>query len=151
MSFAATATWLTLAHLRDLSPVDGAPFTIPWWALALGFAAAEIFIINFERGSQTHSFSMVEIPMVAGLYFTNPVHLVVARLVAGVLVLAGYRRQTPLKLAFNLSLFFLETTVGIAVFHAIGGPSVSVRPSSWPAPFAACMVLNLVGVIGVTL
>ncbi len=148
--FAATATWITFGRLVHLSSVH-APFHLEWWELVPVFVAAEIFVINVERGRQTHSFSMVEIPMVAGLYLTSPLQLIVARLVGGALALAVHRRQAPLKLAFNLSSFALESAVGIAVFHAIGGPSVSVEPRSWLAPFAACMVLNLVGVIGVTL
>src|SRR3954451_7462194 len=105
---------MTLGSLRQLRPVRAAPFELPFWALALAFVAAEIFVINFERGRHTHSFSMVEIPMVAGLYLAAPVQLVLSRMIGGVIALVLHRRQAPLKLAFNLSLFYLETTVGIA-------------------------------------
>ncbi len=148
--FVAAASWITLSGLRGLRSAD-APFHLPWWALVPAFVAAEILVIDVERGRDTHSFSMVEIPMVAGLYLTSPLQLVLARLVGATLALALHRRQAPLKLVFNLSLFYLESAVGIAVFHAIGGPGVSVEPRSWAAPFAACMLLNLVGVMGVTL
>ncbi|HEY1740620.1 MAG TPA: EAL domain-containing protein [Acidimicrobiia bacterium] len=147
---AATAVWVGVVGVAHLQPVH-APFRLPWWALVPAFSIAEIFVINLDRGRDTHSFSMVEIPMVAGLYLVTPLGLVAARILGAVLVLVAYRRQPPLKLAFNLSLFALETTVGITLFHAIGGANASVRPGSWPAPLAACMVVNLVGVMGVTL
>jgi diguanylate cyclase (GGDEF)-like protein len=149
-TFAGAATWIALAGLRHLHAV-AAPFALPWWALALGFCAAEFFVIDFERGRDTHSFSMVEIPMVAGFYFASPLTVLLSRLLGASIALVVHRRPAPLKLAFNLSLFALESAVGLAVFRAIGGPDVSVRPGSWPAPFVACMILNLVGVIGVTL
>lgn len=149
VAFGGVAAWLLASHLRHL-PTVAAPLHAPWWTLILGFAAAEVFVIHLERGSQTHTFSLVEIPLVVGLFLASPVQVVVARLIGGGLALAVHRRQAPLKLAFNLSLFALETSVAVMAFRALAGPDASIHPASWLPAFAACMLENLVGIAGVT-
>src|SRR5687768_2781397 len=106
--FAAVAAAVTLGPLRDLAAFES-PARVPWWILALGFGLVEIFVIHLERGRQTHTFSVVEIPMVVGMFLAAPVAVVTARLVGAGAALAVHRRQAPAKLAFNLSMFGLET------------------------------------------
>src|SRR5205814_1509294 len=48
----------------------------PWWALALGFGAAEVFVIHLEFRRDTHSISLSEIPIVMGLFFGSPAALI---------------------------------------------------------------------------
>ena len=65
VAYAAAGGWITLSRLTGLAAAH-APFHVPWWALVPAFVGTEIFVINVERGRETHAFSMVEIPMVAG-------------------------------------------------------------------------------------
>lgn len=149
VAFTLVSGAMTWGWLRHMSAVH-APFAVPWWALVCGFAAAEVFVIHLERGRQTHTFSLVEIPLVVGLYLASPLQLLSSRLVGAGVALAVHRRQAPLKLAFNLSLFATETAVAVVTFRAIAGAHVTIGPASWPATFVACIVANLVGAIAVS-
>src|SRR5205085_3311701 len=128
-----------------------APFSVPWWALVGGFAAAEVFVIHVDRGGQTHTFSLVEVPLVVGLFLSAPLAVVGARLLGGGLALGLHRRQPPSKLAFNLSLFALETCVAVTAFRALAGGQASIGPRSWLPALIACTLENSVGVLGVTM
>jgi len=149
-AFGACATWLVLSHVQHLTPIH-APFSVPWWALVIGFAAAEIFVIHVDRGGQTHTFSLVEVPLVVGLFMAHPLHVVGARLLGGGLALGLHRRQAPAKLAFNLSLFALETCVAVTTFSALAGTHASMGPRAWLPALMACALENVVGVFGVSL
>jgi diguanylate cyclase (GGDEF)-like protein len=148
--FAGVATWLLVADLGR-RPGLPAPIHVPWWALSLAFAATEVFVIHLERGRETHTFSLGEIPLVVGLYLAGPLSLVASRLLGSGLALVVHRRQRPAKLLFNLSLFSLETCVAVEVFRGLGGSHLSIAPGSWPAIFAACVLANVLGAVAVTL
>ena len=149
-AFSAASVWLVLSHVRHLSLIN-APFSVPWWALVGGFAAAEVFVIHVDRGGQTHTFSLVEVPLVVGLFLSAPLQVVGARLLGGGLALGLHRRQPPSKLAFNLSLFALETCVAVTAFRALAGGHASISPASWLPALVACTLENSVGVLGVTM
>ena len=57
--------------------------TLPWWVLALAFAAAETSVLHIQRGREARSVSMSELPLVLGLFFASPVALLVGRVVGG--------------------------------------------------------------------
>ena len=147
--FAGLAGWLLVSDLAG-RPGLTVPFPVPAWALVIGFAATEVFVIHLERGRETHTFSLVEIPLVVGLYLASPLQLVVSRLIGGGLALAIHRRQRPAKLVFNLSLFALETCVAIEIFRHLGGSHLSIAPRYWPATFTACVSANLLGAVAVS-
>jgi diguanylate cyclase (GGDEF)-like protein len=147
--FSGLAGWLLVGGLAH-QPGLPVPFPVPAWALVIGFAATEIFVIHVERGRETHTFSLVEIPLVVGLYLASPLQLVISRLVGGGLALAVHRRQRPAKLLFNLSLFALETCVAIEIFRHLGGPHLTIAPRSWPATFLACVAANVLGALAVS-
>ncbi len=74
--------------------------------------------------------------------------VVIAQAVGSAVALAFNRRQPPVKLAFNIGSFALASSIGLAVFHAVGsGPLTD--PSHWIAAFAGAGVANVVGVFAV--
>ncbi len=148
--FAGLAAWMLVSDLGHRAALP-APLAVPWWALAVGFAATEVFVIHLERGRETHTFSLVEIPLVVGLYLASPLALVVSRLAGAGLALVIHRRQRPAKLLFNLSMFALETCVAVEIFRYLGGPGLSIAPRYWGATFAACVAANLLGAIAVSM
>jgi len=95
-----------------------APVAIPWWVLAalIGFAESNAIHIHFRRSAAT--MAMAEVPIVLGLFFASPTALVAARLLGSAIALIVHRRQTPLKLVFNLAMFGLETVLLVLVFRA---------------------------------
>jgi diguanylate cyclase (GGDEF)-like protein len=103
----------TASHLSALpTPVD-----MEWWLIALCIAFAESYAVHIHLRRHAHTMAMAEVPMVLGLFFASPTALLVGRLVGSVVALTLHRRQPPLKLAFNVAMFALETMLLLVVFH----------------------------------
>jgi len=110
---------------------------VTFWVLVAAFTLAESLPIHFELRRETISFSLSLIPLAVGLYASNPWALVAARLIGTTAVLAGRRRQAPLKLSVNLSVVWLETAVAINVFRHVVPGGAGAGPTTWPGLFAA--------------
>ena len=142
---ASVITLVWLAPLASLAPSIEAR----WWVLAAAFAATEVFAIHVDVRRNTYSISLMEIPLVIGLFVASPVSVIVGRLVGAGAALVVHRRQRPLKLLFNLALFAFETSLAIVVFRVLAGSPQSVGAASWGAAFVAVLTANMVGFIGV--
>ena len=147
--FAAVAVSVNVLWLRHMDALPGGP-RLPWWTLAAMFGLVEVFVIHLERGRQTHTFSVVEIPIVMGMFLAAPGSVVIARILGAGTALALHRRQPPAKLAFNLGMFSLETSLALLAFRALVSDSSGIGPRSWVPAFVACVLLNIVGSVGVT-
>jgi diguanylate cyclase (GGDEF)-like protein len=125
------------------------PVSIPWWALAIAFYLAETNVVHLEFRRTAHTFSLSEIPLVLGLVFATPVDFVLANVIGAGLGLVLVRRQSPIKLAFNLSHFALEATLAVIVFNLLNGGNVSPGALVWLAAFASAAVANVVGIVSI--
>jgi diguanylate cyclase (GGDEF)-like protein len=141
---AAAGTIYGVAARNIPAPPSG--IAIPWWVLAAAFTATEMAVVHIQLRRDAHSFSLSEIPLVVGLVFVAPRTLIAAQLVGSLVALGVHRRQSPLKLAFNLAHFTLEASLASVVFHAIAGEGSRVTPSVWAGAFAATGVASVVGV-----
>ena len=130
-------------QIRGL-PFPGAPVRIPWLVLAAVFALAEVFVVHVEFRRDSYSFSVSEVPLVLGLLFTRPEHLMLAQLVGAGAALLIHRRQSPLRLAFNLSHLALEAGLALLIFHGAFGVQDPFGPTAWVATFLAVFVANTV-------
>jgi diguanylate cyclase (GGDEF)-like protein len=110
---------------------------LPLWALLLGFAAAERFVVHVHFRRSAHSLSLGELPLVFGLIFASGQDLVLAGALGTLAVLILHRRLPAVRLGFNLGQFWLGNCVAVLVFHATAGSSAAVGPSVWaPAALA---------------
>ena len=117
---------------------------VPWWALAAGFAVAEIFVLHVRIARDTRPLSLSEVPLVIGLVFSAPVIVVLAQVV-GLGAALALRRERPLRSAFQIAQRVATTVVAILVFIPIiraAGPS---WPSIWFAAFVASLAADFVG------
>src|SRR3954465_10875389 len=115
--------------LLDAPTLSGA-VRLPWWLLAVGFAATEACVLHIQIKREAQTVSISELPLVLGLFFASPLHLLVGRLVGSAAILLFHRRSAPLKTAFNLALVCAETSLALVVFRAVaglGGPG----PVAW--------------------
>jgi diguanylate cyclase (GGDEF)-like protein len=146
---AVVAALLGLATVLVVPLAQRGPFlpspTLPWWVLALAFAAAESSVLHIQRGREARSISMSELPLVLGLFFASPIALLVGRLVGGAVMLIVLRRCPPLKTCFNLALFAAETGISLAVFSAVCSWGEGHTAVTWAAAYAAALVANVVG------
>jgi diguanylate cyclase (GGDEF)-like protein len=127
-------------------PLDAiaAPLHLPWWSLALAFAATDIFVVHLHSRHDAISFSLGEIPLVVGLFFADPTALIIGRIVGGAAALTLHRRQTGTKLAFNLGQFFLfEGVLPVIIFRAVLGAAGPDALMGWTAAFVAILSTNI--------
>ncbi|HET9346517.1 MAG TPA: EAL domain-containing protein [Candidatus Limnocylindrales bacterium] len=135
--------------VRHLSPLADAPIHPPWLLLALGFLAAEakVIVVHFRR--ESHSFSLSEIPAVAGLFFFTPDEYMVAVLTGSATAMLLTSRVSAVKFAFNLANFGVIAVVDLAIFHALAAPSGRPGPTDWFAAFAATLSASVVCVFAI--
>jgi signal transduction histidine kinase len=117
---------------------------VPWWLLAVGFGFAEIFVMHLRIARHAHSFSLGELPLVVGLALATPVDIVIAQAVGVAIVLAVYRRQSALRIAFNIGQRSLTAVLAVAVFAGTTGAVHRGWVGIWLGAFAAMLLADLV-------
>jgi len=139
----AIALVLYVAVVRDL-PSYTANLHVPWWALALAFAATEVFVIHAHIRGSAHTLSLSELPLVVGLLLAAPQELVAAQVAGPLLVLLFVRGSEPVKVAFNVAQFALTATLTVVVLHALMPAPADIGPGVWTATFVAVAAGSLV-------
>jgi diguanylate cyclase (GGDEF)-like protein len=136
------------ALVRDMPSIP-APVHFPWPVLAAGFLAAEakVIVVHFRR--ESHSFSLSEIPAVAGLFFFSPNEYLISVLLGSGLAMILTAKPSAVKFAFNLAQFAVIAIVHLVIFHAIGRFAGSPGPAEWTAAFAATLVASVVCVLAI--
>ncbi len=124
--------------------------SVPWWAVAAGFAVAQASSIHLRVRRDAHRISLSEIPLVFGLAGLGMVHLLGARLLGEAAGLVLVRRQRGEKLAFNLGLVFLETSVVASVYRGVLLGADPASPQGWLAALAGCIASLAVGASALT-
>jgi diguanylate cyclase (GGDEF)-like protein len=124
--------------VRDLVPY-GDEVRIPWWALAAGFAATELFVIHAHVRGSAHSLSLSELPLVLGLLLASPSDLVLAAIAGPAVVLVCTRGQSPTRLFFNLAQFGLTAALAAITLHALAPAPAEIGPAVWGATFVAVL------------
>jgi diguanylate cyclase (GGDEF)-like protein len=139
---AAAAAALFLLVVRDLPQLDSA-FSLPWPVWVLAFAAGELLVVHIQLQRDAHSFSLADLVLVAGLYLMQPAALITAQLVGAALALVLHRRQSGIKLAFNLAQYAFSGCLATVLFAALAQDSALSGAWNWVAGLAAVAVSTL--------
>jgi diguanylate cyclase (GGDEF)-like protein len=118
---------------------------VPWWALAGLFFISEIAVVHVQIRREANTFSLNELPLIAGLYFASPVGMVLAQALGAAIALAFHRRQPPLKLVFNVAKLSLEAAVAQVIFHWVVGSHSVIGLYGWLGGLAAIAVVDTLG------
>src|SRR3954468_4844314 len=120
-ALAAVAVALFVIVVR---PLPGAPtaLNLPWVLWAAAFAISEAFPVHVQVKKDSHTFSVSDLVLAAGLLLTQPSHLVVAQAGGIAVALFVHRKQRGLKLAFNAALCALTACVATAVYAGLSAP-----------------------------
>ena len=108
---------------------------------------SEVFVVHFEFRRNSHTFSLVERPLVLGLLYARPAVLVPAHIVGAALALVLHRRQRAVKLVFNLASLAVQDSVALAVFSWLSVGGSPLARSTWLAGAVACGAGSLVGIL----
>jgi len=148
---ALTAALGALVAVRGVAglPALTAPVSIPWWLLALFIAFAESYAVHIHLRRHAHTMAMAEVPVVLGLFFAAPWALLLGRIAGSAAALALHRRQPALKLAFNISMFALETGLLVLVFRAALGGADALSLRACLATLAATATASLFSAVWV--
>jgi diguanylate cyclase (GGDEF)-like protein len=134
---AAAAVVLFVIVVRSLPTVPTA-LTLPWVVWAAAFAASEVLVVHVQWQRDAHTFSISDLVLAAGFYLAAPGDLVVALVVGAGAALWLHRRQTGLKLAFNVAEYALGGGLAVTVFAGLS--ALTSDGWSWTAALAAVMV-----------
>jgi diguanylate cyclase (GGDEF)-like protein len=148
LAIAAAALALGVGVLPRL-PGPTETLGLPWIAWVAAFFAGELLVVHIQLQRDSHSFSMTDLVLVAGLYLTAPVDLVTAQVVGLGLVLVLHRRQFGLKLAFNLAQYALTAGLAATVFATLGRGTPLSGAWDWLAALAAVAVSTVMSGLGI--
>jgi diguanylate cyclase (GGDEF)-like protein len=138
------AVWLPAA------PLYRHGITVPWFLLAGGFAASEMFPVHLDIRRNTWSATLTEIPLIIGLALSPPMDVVIGQVLGCVIGWGLIRRQALQKLAFNTAIAAFEAAAAVVVYHLIAGGQSVLFPRVWAAAFAAMLIEGVVSTFGVT-
>ena len=134
--------------LTGAGPLDSS-VPLPWWLLAMGFAATEACVFHVQTKREARTVSVSELPLVLGLVFATPLALLVGRLVGSAAVFVFQRRSAPLKTGWNLALISLQTAVAVALFRLLADGHVGV-PWLWLGAYVGPVAANALGSLALT-
>lgn len=128
-------------------PALDASIDLPWVLLALAVVVGERYRVHLHVGRETHTFTLVELPMVVGLFLVWPLGIILARVVGTTLALLMLHRRSPLKLLFNVVSGAFEGALGVLVFQ-LALPLVGDDSSlTYVAALVAMFVASTFGIV----
>jgi len=139
-----TAGGVYATGVVGLEPLSS-PATLPWWVFAVLFAVSDAAAVHIEVRREMRAISLAEVFLVLGLFLCDPVLLVPARVLGG-LVTALVRRRQVVRTLLDTAQAALSASVAVVVFRAVAG-SESSGPRTWVAALAAALAAE--GVAGV--
>ncbi|HEX6580532.1 MAG TPA: HAMP domain-containing sensor histidine kinase [Actinomycetota bacterium] len=116
---------------------------VPWWTLAAGFAVTEVFVLDVSSSRNERWLTLSEVPLVIGLVYSTPATIVAAQALGVAAVFVLYRREKPLRCAFNVAQRAAATLVAVFVFVPIVHVAGSTWPIIWLAGFAATLSADI--------
>ena len=146
----AVGTALTVYSLRWGAP--HAPFHVAWYWFIPAFMLCDAFVFHLEIRDEAHSFSPTELPLVVGFFFAAPWAVILGRMIGEITFLGLRRRQSPVKLAFNLSMFLPETALALIIFRGLEGvdPPNPLDPAGWGVVLLAILAADLLSGLAVS-
>src|SRR6201991_2394943 len=143
LAIAAAAAWALITHG---DPAHARP-ELPWWAVAMGFACAEICVVHVRFRRSAHSFSLADVPFVFGLVFAGGDAFVLGALIGTGIVWGLVRRLEVVKLAFNLAQLALAASAAAGILHLIAGDHGVLHPATWIGLYAATLASGALTIV----
>lgn len=147
LSCLAIAFQVLVAHHGSSRSVGS---SVPWAALVAGFVLAELLVVHLTVRGEAISFAFAEVPWVLGLFAFPLDRLIAARVLAGGLVLAWHRRQSLVKLVFNVVQIWLGAAAAAAVWQVAAGGAAQHSMRAWLAAVGSAVVIEVVAAVAIS-
>ena len=152
---AVLLVWGPVAGLGPVRSLGAQPLVAA--LLTIMFAAVTLGPVSVHYRGHTYLFVLSEVPLLLGLVIAAPAVLVICRVLGEAFALGAVRRQSPLKVAFNLASDAMSSVIAIIVYRELlgqfivtGGPRVAVLPIGWAAGALALSAAFVYGHLAVT-
>src|ERR1700710_650660 len=140
-ALAAAVQWSVVPH----GAVPAEQWRWVWPVLVTaGFLGAELLVVHLRLGREAYTFSLMEIPLVLGLFFVRPDLLIWCRL-AGTALAFLWQRKATQKAAFNCAMCALETAGAVAIWNLVLAGHDRLSPWAWLATLLAVLFTSLLG------
>lgn len=149
--FLCLVAGLAIELSRRVPPPQLTTAHLSWLALAGLFAATEMYVLHLQVRRESQTVSLSEIPLALGLLLAGPLGLLVGRMLGAICVFVFYRRQRPLKVAYNSALTLADTAVALLVFKVVLGGGAILEMRSWLAMYAALAIAGSLDAVATTL
>jgi diguanylate cyclase (GGDEF)-like protein len=136
---AAAAVTLFVIVVQPL-PGPSTTVALPWLVWVAAFAASEVLVVHVHFQRESHTFSLSDLVLAAGLCLAPPGGLVLAQVVGAGVALVLHRRQTGVKLAFNIAEYGLGGCLAVMVFAVLPDAGHATDSWNWLAALAAVLV-----------
>ena len=150
LSLVMIAVGVALALDASRWNAPAAPIHLAWWLLVPAFVLGDTFVFHLEIREEAHSFTLSELPLVVGLFFASPWAIIVGRILGEAIYFGIRRRQAPIKLIFNLSMFLVETAAAVVVYRTLSDGRSPLEPASWVPVLVAVGTADLISTATVT-
>src|SRR5262249_16838123 len=103
----------------------------------IAFFLAETYPVHLHFRREAHTLSLSDLPLVLGLFMSDPSAIVLGQVVGAGAAVLFIRRQPLLKLAFNLAQFVLAPALATVLFPGMLRFGSADGGVGWFAGFAA--------------
>ncbi len=120
------------------------PHTIPWPLLAAAFYVTEINVVHVHFRRETQAFSLNEVPLILGLFYSDPDLLVLAAVLGALAALVVSRKQRGVKLVVNTAHVLTASTIATWIFHTLLADPSGLDWRSWIVGALAALIASLI-------
>ncbi|MGI9644651.1 MAG: putative bifunctional diguanylate cyclase/phosphodiesterase [Ilumatobacteraceae bacterium] len=147
----AAAGTVLLAATPSATITPDRAWGLPFFGLVIAFAIAEGAALHVEIRKESHSLSLSAVPLMFGLLYLSPVHLLAAYVLGAVPALIWIRRSPLLKATWNACLFVLQVGVAGLVVKTFLGDELPDTALEWLVPLGAVLAAEMLSLIAVPL
>lgn len=149
-ALAGAAVVLFLGPIDDLSAIE-APLKISLPLAALLFFAGESMVVHLQLRRDAYSYSLTEVAMILCLFFAEPTTVVLGQFLGATAALTFVRRQSLLKLIFNVAHYCFEACLAVLLFDAFVMASSPLEPMTWVRVVMSIVLTSTVSTLSVAL
>ncbi len=153
----ALVTSALVLYIGYILRLDGAtgPSPLPWWSVALAFAATEAFTVDFDLEQQPFVFSLSSLPLMVALAYLSPGELGLVILAGAGGLIVGDRGKPAPRVVANVASLLFYSSLAVCSYRLVLGDAGPIEPGGWRAAAAVAVtqfvVSNMLAEAGIAL